>query len=562
MAPSKASERLIYLPLGGAGEIGMNAYVYGYGMPGKERLILVDLGVAFPDMDGSPGVDLIMADISWLTARLDRLEAIFITHGHEDHLGGLPHLWSQLKKPVYARAFTATLGRMKMEEAGLARDAIRTVKPRPEVITAGPFEVQFVPVSHSIPESAALVIDTPAGRIVHSGDFKLDRNPIVGEAWDDAAFEAIAAERPIKALMCDSTNVFSPLPGRSESTLGVPLSDLIASSSGMVVATTFASNVARLKTLAEAGRAAGRTICLLGRAMKKMVLAGEESGVLHGFPRHIGPEDAQEVPRKNLMLIVTGSQGERRAASAQLARGKYLGLELREGDTFLFSSKTIPGNEREVLKVVNALSEKGVTVVDDSNGKYHVSGHANRPDLEHVHRLLLPDMVLPMHGEHRHLREHVRLAKDAGIAALVATNGMMIDLTGDTPKVVDRIEAGRIYLDGSVLIGAMDGVVRDRIRMALNGHVTVTLIVDEDGEALGEPWVDTMGLPTKGRGGRDLSEVLEADLGAFVASAGRKLMADDDKLEEALKRAVRQVAMEEIGKKPEVIVVISRLSAE
>ena len=562
MAPSKPGERLIYLPLGGAGEIGMNAYVYGYGMPGKERLILVDLGVAFPDMDGSPGVDLIMADISWLTARLDRLEAIFITHGHEDHLGGLPHLWSQLKKPVYARAFTATLGRMKMEEAGLARDAIRTVRPRPEVITAGPFEVQFVPVSHSIPESAALVIDTPAGRIVHSGDFKLDRNPIVGEAWDDAAFEAIAAERPVKALMCDSTNVFSPLPGRSESTLGVPLSELIARSSGMVVATTFASNVARLKTLAEAGRSAGRTICLLGRAMKKMVSAGEESGVLQGFPRHIGPEDAQEVPRKNLMLIVTGSQGERRAASAQLARGKYLGLEMREGDTFLFSSKTIPGNEREVLKVVNALSEKGVTIVDDSNGKYHVSGHANRPDLEHVHRLLLPDMVLPMHGEHRHLREHVKLANDAGIAALVATNGMMIDLTGETPKVVDRIEAGRVYLDGSVLIGAMDGVVRDRIRLALNGHVTLTLIVDEDGEALGEPWVDTMGLPTKGRGGRDLAEVLEADLTAFIAAAGRKLMADDDKLEEALKRAVRQVAMEEIGKKPEVTVVISRLSAE
>ncbi len=562
MAPSKTGERLIYLPLGGAGEIGMNAYVYGYGLPGKERLILVDLGVAFPDMDGSPGVDLIMADISWLTARVDRLEAIFITHGHEDHLGGLPHLWSQLKKPVYARAFTATLGRMKMEEAGLARDAIRIVKPRPEVITAGPFEVQFVPVSHSIPESAALVIDTPAGRIVHSGDFKLDRNPIVGEAWDDAVFEAIAAERPIKALMCDSTNVFSPLPGRSESTLGVPLSELIARSSGMVVATTFASNVARLKTLAEAGRAAGRTICLLGRAMKKMVSAGEESGVLQGFPRHIGPEDAQEVPRKNLMLIVTGSQGERRAASAQLARGKYLGLEMREGDTFLFSSKTIPGNEREVLKVVNALSEKGVVIVDDTNGKYHVSGHANRPDLEHVHRLLLPDMVLPMHGEHRHLREHVNVAKDAGIAALVATNGMMIDLTGETPKVVERIEAGRIYLDGNVLIGAMDGVVRDRIRLALNGHVTVTLIVDEDGDALGEPWVDTMGLPTKGHGGRDLAEVLEADLAAFIAAAGRKLMADDDKLEEALKRAVRQVAMEEIGKKPEVTVVISRLSAE
>lgn len=567
MAPTKTAspkpgERLIYLPLGGAGEIGMNAYVYGYGFPGKERLILVDLGVAFPDMDGSPGVDLIMADISWLVARLDRLEAIFITHGHEDHLGGLPHLWTQLKKPVYARAFTATLGRLKMEEAGLARDAIRTVKARPEVVTAGPFEVQFIPVSHSIPESAALVIDTPAGRIVHSGDFKVDRNPMVGEAWDDEVFEQIAAERPIKALMCDSTNVFSPLPGRSESTLAVPLTELIASASGMVVATTFASNVARLKTLAEAGRSAGRTICLLGRAMKRMVTAGEEAGVLQGFPRHVTPEDAQEVPRRNLMLIVTGSQGERRAASAQLARGKYLGLEMREGDTFLFSSKTIPGNERDVLKVVNAFSEKGVTVVDDTGGKYHVSGHANRPDLEHVHRLLLPDMVIPMHGEHRHLREHVKLANDAGIAAIIATNGTMINLTGEVPVVAERIETGRTYLDGTALIGSLDGVVRDRIRLALNGHVTVTMILDEDGDPLGDPWVDTMGLPPLGRGGRDLSETLEGDLAEFVAGAGRKVMADDDKLEEALKRVVRQVTMEEIGKKPEVIVVISRLSAE
>ncbi|MGV8986689.1 MAG: ribonuclease J [Cypionkella sp.] len=562
MAPMKPGERLIYLPLGGAGEIGMNAYVYGYGMPGKERLILVDLGVAFPDMDSSPGVDLIMADIKWLTDRLDRLEAIFITHAHEDHIGGLPHLWSQLKKPVYCRAFTATIGRLKMEEAGLSRDAIRTVKSRPETVTAGPFEVQFIPVSHSIPESAALLIDTPAGRIVHSGDFKLDANPIVGEGWDDARFEEIAAERPIKALMCDSTNVFSPLPGRSEATLAVPLAELIASQSGMVVATTFASNVARLKTLAEAGHAAGRTVCLLGRAMKRMVSAAEASGVLPAFPRHVTPEDALEVPRKNLMLIVTGSQGERRAASAQLARGKYLGLEMREGDTFLFSSKTIPGNEREVLRVVNAFSEKGVNIVDDNGGKYHVSGHANRPDLEHVHRLLLPDMVVPMHGEHRHLREHVKLANDAGIASIIATNGTMVNLTGEVPTVAERVETGRVYLDGSALVGAMDGVIRERIRLALNGHVTVTVIVDEDGEALGEPWVDTMGLPRSGRGGRELSETLEGELAEFVEGAGRKVMADDDKLEEALKRVVRQVTMEEIGKKPEVIVVISRLSAE
>jgi len=557
-----SANRLIYLPLGGAGEIGMNAYVYGYGLKGRERLILVDLGVSFPDMDSSPGVDLILPDIKWLVDRADRLEAIFITHAHEDHIGALAHLWPRLKKPVYARRFTATIGRLKFEEAGLAPNTIQTVAARPETIEAGPFRVQFVPVSHSIPESAALVIDTPAGRIVHTGDFKLDPNPIVGEGWDDARFAAIAAETPVKALMCDSTNVFSPHPGRSESTLKTPLAELIKGAGGMVVATTFASNVARLKTLAEAGRAADRTVCLLGRAMKKMVTAAQDSGVLTDFPPTIPAEVATEVPRRNLMLIVTGSQGERRAASAQLSRGKYLGLEMKPGDTFLFSSKTIPGNEREVNRIVNALSEMGVDIVDDTGGLYHVSGHANRPDLEHVHRLLLPDMVIPMHGEHRHLRAHVKLAHEAGIASAIATNGTMLDITGDVPQVTERIEAGRTYLDGTALVGAMDGVIRDRIRMALNGHVMVTVILDEADAPLGEAWVEIMGLPATGRGNRSLSETLEGDLSEFLDGAGKKLLGDDDKLDEALRRIVRQVTVEEIGKKPEVTVVVSRLMAE
>ena len=557
-----SGERLIYLPLGGAGEIGMNAYIYGYGPKGRERLILVDLGVAFPDMDSSPGVDLILPDISWLLANLNRLDAIFITHAHEDHIGALPHLWSKLKKPVYARRFTATIGRLKFEEAGLPKDAIITVAARPEVVEAGPFRVQFIPVSHSIPESAALIIDTPAGRIIHTGDFKRDATPIVGEGFSDALMQEIAAEGPVKALMCDSTNVFSTHEGRSESTLKDPIAELIKTAGGMVVATTFASNVARLKTLAEAGQAAGRTVCLLGRAMKRMVSAAQDSGVLPDFPRTITPEEALEVPRKNLMLIVTGSQGERRAASAQLSRGKYLGLEMKSGDMFLFSSKTIPGNEREVLKIVNALSEIGVDIVDDNNGKYHVSGHANRPDLEHVHRLFLPDMLLPMHGEHRHLREHVRIGHEAGIAALVATNGMMVDISGEVPKVVEHIESGRSYLDGSVIVGALDGVIRDRIRMALNGTAMVTVLLDEADQPLGEAWVELMGLPPNGKTGKVLADTLETELTEFLEGSGKKLLANDDKLTEALKRIVRQVAMEEIGKKPEVTVVISRLALD
>ena len=554
--------RLIYLPLGGAGEIGMNCYVYGYGPEDKERLIVVDLGVTFPDMDATPGVDLIMADIAWLEKRRDRIEAIFITHAHEDHIGALGLLWPRLKVPVYARRFTAVLGRLKLEENGHPGNTITVVRPRPETIEAGPFRVQFVPVAHSIPESAALIIDTPAGRIVHSGDFKLDETPLVGEGWNPDLFREIAAERPVKALMCDSTNVFSLHPGRSESTLRDPIRDLIAGASGMVVATTFASNVARLRTLAEAAQAAGRSICLLGRAMKKMVSAAQEAGVLTDFPRTLSPEEALDVPREKLMLIVTGSQGERRAASAQLSRGKYLGMQMKEGDMFLFSSKTIPGNERDVLRIMNALSEMGVDVVDDTNGLYHVSGHANRPDLETVHGILNPAFLIPMHGEHRHLRAHAKLAETRGIKAEIATNGMMIDLGGNAPEVAEYIETGRLYLDGSVIIPALGGVVRDRIRMALNGHVMVTLLLDENDEPLGEAWAELMGLPGIGKTGAALSETIESELGDFLSRIEDRVLQDDEKLDEAVRRIVRQVAMEEIGKKPEVTVVVSRLQAE
>ncbi|MDE3081171.1 MAG: ribonuclease J, partial [Paracoccaceae bacterium] len=472
-----SDDRLIYLPLGGAGEIGMNCYVYGYGPEGRERLIVVDLGVTFPDMETTPGVDLIVPDVSWLAERADRIEAMFITHAHEDHVGALGHLWDRLRAPVYCRRFTATIAKMKMTDQGHPAEAVNVVGPLPDVVEAGPFRVQFAPVSHSIPESSALIIDTPAGRIVHSGDFKLDPDPVVGEAYDPEA-SADVAEAGVKVLVCDSTNVFNTHAGRSESSIGPAIRELVESSTGMFVATTFASNIARLKTLAEAGRAAGRSVCLLGRAMKRMVTAAEEAGVLTDFPPIVPPEMAADIPRQHLMLIVTGSQGERRAATAQLSRGKYLGLEMKEGDTFLFSSKTIPGNERGVIRIMNALSEMGVNLVDDQGGRYHVSGHANRPDLERVHAAMKPSILIPMHGEHRHLREHSRIAAAKGIASDVVTNGMMVDLTGDAPEVVEFIESGRTYLDGTAQVGAFDGVIRDRIRMAMNGLVLVTLIVD------------------------------------------------------------------------------------
>ncbi len=554
-----SSDRLIYLPLGGAGEIGMNCYVYGYGPEDHERLIIVDLGVTFPDMDTTPGVDLILPDIAWLEARKERIEAIFITHAHEDHVGAVGHLWDRLGAPVYTRAFTGLHAARKLEEHGHDPDVIEVVQPWPERVDAGPFKVSFVPLSHSIPESSGLLIEAGDARVVHSGDFKIDETPVVGDPFDRALWRQVA-DGGVTALICDSTNVFTDHPGRSEASVGPAIEQLMAGASGLVCATTFASNIARLKTLAVAAHRSGRSVCLLGRAMRRMVEAGVQSGVLSDFPKTISPEDANQIPRENLMLLVTGSQGERRAASAQLATGKYLGLELKEGDTFLFSSKTIPGNERGVIRIVNRLSEKGVTVVDDASDKYHVSGHANRPDLKEMHAILHPGMLIPNHGEHRHLRAHVGLGAESDIPGVIATNGSMVTLSEGLPRIVDHVEAGRVYVDGSVQIGALDGVVRNRIRMALNGHVTVTLLIDEDGEPLGEPWCEPLGLPEVGTSNAPLAELIEHDLTQFLMRAGGKTLSDDDALERELRTIARRTAQSEIGKKPEVTIVVSRLS--
>ena len=552
------SDRLIYLPLGGAGEIGMNAYIYGYGAPGKERLIVVDLGVTFPDMDGTPGVDLILPDITWLEARRAQIDGIFITHAHEDHIGAIGHYWERLGAPVYARPFTANIARRKLEEHGHPESVVKVVDVYPHMISCGPLTVSYLPISHSIPESAGLLIDTPEGRVLHSGDFKIDETPVVGDPWNESLWEEVSKDG-VKALICDSTNVFSRDPGRSEASIGNAIADMMKEASGMVVATTFASNIARLKTLALAAQRADRSVVLLGRAMRRMVEAATEVGILEGFPAVVSPEDALNIPRQNLMLLVTGSQGERRAASAQLAQGSYLGLKLREGDTFLFSSKTIPGNERGVIRIMNQLSELGVDVIDDAGGKYHVSGHANRPDLVRLHRITKPQTLIPMHGEHRHLREHVKLGGEAGLSGIVAVNGMMIDLSGNQPTVAEYIETGRTYVDGTVQVGALDGVIRNRIRMALNGHLVVTLIIDENDEPLGDPWVEAMGLTEVGRNNAALVEVVEEDLSQFVNRAEAKMLRDDVKLEKELKSIARRSAQGEIGKKPEVTVIVSRL---
>lgn len=551
------SERLVYLALGGAGEIGMNMYLYGWGKPGQERWIMVDVGVTFPNMESSPGVDLIFPDTTFIEERLEQLEAIFITHAHEDHIGGLGYLWDRIGGcPVYTRTFTGIVAKHKLEGSGIEPSMLEVVDTFPDMVEAGPFKVGFMPVSHSIPEASAIVIDTPAGRVLHTGDLKLDATPLLGEPFDPSAFEEVSKDG-LLALVCDSTNVFSTVPGRSEADLVAEVEALMKDATGMVVATTFASNIARLRTLARAAANQGRAVVLLGRAMNRMLGFGREAGIIDDFPNVVSPEDAASIPREHLFALSTGSQGEPRAATASLARDKYLGIELREGDTFLFSSKTIPGNEVGVGRLVNGLAEKGVRVVEE-DPRYHVSGHANRPDLLRVHELTNPQMVVPMHGEYRHLKVHADLAAENGRKSAIAPNGVMIDLSHDQGAVLDHIETGRTYLDGTVLIGAMDGVVRERLRMAWRGSVAVSVVIDEDNQPLDGVWAEPSGVPDPKVG--SLQELIEEAIENHLATTKRRDLADDAKVEELVSRVVRKVCKDEVGKKPQVTVLINRLA--
>ena len=549
-------DQFFYLPLGGAGEIGMNCYVYGFGKQGEESLIVVDCGVAFPDSETTPGVDLILPDLDWLIQRRDQVKGIFLTHAHEDHIGAIG-LFPELSKiPIYARPFTAANVKRKLLERGGNEEIVNIIAPYPNSITLGPFEISFLPVSHSIPESSGLIIQTDAGKVFHTGDFKLDKTPILGDPFDPDLWTA-ACEN-LDVLVCDSTNVSVKAAAKSEKSLKKDLVKLIKAQNGMVVATTFASNLARLKTLADAAISSDRSIVLLGRAMRRMIELALESGILKDFPNVITPKQALELPRSHVFILSTGSQGERRAASAQLSNGKYQGIVLSEGDTFLFSSKTIPGNEVSVNKIINNMTEKKVNVVESEDGLYHVSGHASRSEITDVHNLLKPRTIIPMHGEVRHLRAHQLLAVENGFESVFAANGSLIDISEDKVSTLAQINSGRVYLDGRILVGANSGVVRDRLRMSFSGHVSINIIVEEDDELLDEVWVQSHGLPKDILEG-SLDVLIEETVLSSIQLLEDETILDDEKLERVIVRTVRAVVLELINKKPEVTVLINRL---
>jgi ribonuclease J len=552
-------EELSFVALGGAGEIGMNMYLYGHGTGAKRRWIMVDCGVSFGDMESAPGVELVMPDPAFIAEQADRLDAIFLTHAHEDHIGALGRLWPRLRAPVYAQPFTVENVKRKFEEAGLPTKPIKTITGG--TVQAGAFSVRFQEVTHSIPEAAALIIDTPAGRIVHTGDFKVDNAPQMGAPFDHDAFRRIGDEG-VHALVCDSTNVLMPGRGGSEADVLHPLADIVREAQGAVAATTFASNVARLRSLATVARECDRSIVLVGRAMKRMIELSQEMGLLTDFPETLDEDRAADLPARHVMYLVTGSQGEGRAALARIAAGTHPNVTLGDGDTVIFSSKTIPGNEAGVYRLYNQLSERGVRVLDETSGRIHVSGHARREDLRLMYEALRPRIAIPMHGEHRHLVEHAAFAESLGVASAAAPNGTVVEIGGDRPRIVDVVETGRLYLDGETLIGAMDGVIRARLKLARQGHVSVSLVVDETGDLMADPEVRVVGGPTTGEGWPAPLEDLIYDAVDEAVEKAPPKQRSDAQLEEIASRAVRRVCSRWWGKKPAVTTLVSRLEEE
>jgi len=532
-------DELVLLPLGGAGEIGMNFNAYGFGPADDRQWIVVDCGVLFGRETTTPGVDVIMPDIRYLAEQHENVLAIVLTHAHEDHIGALPHLLPMLRCPIYATGFTARLIDMKLEEAG-HRERTRRVALGGH-IDIGPFGIDFVSITHSIPEPNALAIRTPLGVVVHTGDWKIDPDPMVGETTNVNAFMKLGDEG-VLATVCDSTNALVQGHSGSEARVRQALSALIGSLSGRVAVTAFASNVARLDSVAKAAREHGREIALVGYSMHKIVGAARESGYLGDFPRVIDEADAAQLPARRVLYLCTGSQGEPRAALSRIAAGQHPNVSLGRGDAVIFSSRIIPGNELGIFELQNNLAALGVEVLTEQDHFVHVSGHPCRDELAEMYRWTRPKVAVPVHGELRHMSEHARLAKSLQVPqAVVVQNGHMLRLAPGPAQLVDEVPSGRIFLDGRVLVEESAGYARARRALGYAGMIAITLVLDSKGRVATDPSIIIDGIP----------EPVHAVIrDAADEAIKRHKKGDEDALKENVRRAARRAAQDAWGKKP------------
>ena len=546
---------IVFAPLGGLGEIGMNCGLYGFGPARRRKWLMVDLGVAFAGED-LPGIDLIVPDLAFIEKAKKDLVGLIITHAHEDHIGALAELWPRLGVQVYATRFAAGLAEARrLGEPGAPKIPIKIVAQGARV-DIGPFNVEFIPVAHSIPESCALAIRTPAGLVVHSGDWKIDATPGVGLPTDERRLRELG-EEGVLALICDSTNVLREGESPSEADVARSLVDLVGKASNRVVMTTFASNVARLRAVAEAGFANGRQVIIMGRAMERVVAVARECGYLDGLPALLGPDSFGRIPRDKVLALATGSQGEPRAALARMAEDEHPSANLASGDIVVFSSRTIPGNEKPVGKIVNGLVSMGVEVVTDRTRLVHVSGHPRRAELAKMYAWLKPKIAVPAHGEPLHLTEHVAFAKAQGVPEVVrAFNGDVVRLVAGEAGVAAHVNHGRRYKDGDILLPAGDDCVGQRRKLSFAGVVSIALALTEKGEMAGDPDVMIAGLPKLTRQGAGLDEIIDTAIFETFETLGRGKRRDADAVSTAIERAVRNAVNAGWGKKPTVHVLI------
>ena len=551
-------EELVFLPLGGVGEIGMNLALYGYGTPEKRQWIMVDCGVTFPGPD-LPGVDLVLPDIRYLANQRNNVKGMIITHAHEDHYGAMNDLWPGLNVPVYASPFTAGMLEAKRNYEGTRAEIPVTIFKAGDKINVGPFEIEAVGVNHSIPEPMSLVIRTPLGNVVHTGDWKIDHAPSLGPMTDEARFRKLGDEG-VLALMCDSTNAMREGVSPSEEEVSEGLRQVIESAEGRVAITTFSSNVGRIRSIAQAAEAAGREVLLLGSSLKRVVAVAQDIGIMEGLKPFLAEDEFGYIPRDKVVIILTGSQGEPRAALAKISRDEMRNVALTAGDTVVFSSRAIPGNEKAIIEIKNGLIEQGIKVVTDGEALVHVSGHPRRNELLKMYGWTRPEILVPVHGEAAHLVAQAELGASAGIKSIPRVrNGDILRLAPGPVEVIDEAPHGRIFKDGKLIGDFEEMGIGDRRKLSFVGHVSVNVLLDNRYDFLSDPDVVAFGLPEFDDEGEAIEDALyDAVLGA-VESVPRARRKDLDMLREAVRRAVRAAANEAWCKKPVVTVFVTRV---
>ena len=546
---AQAPQELVFAPLGGVGEIGMNLSIYGLGDERKRSWLAVDLGVSFATEENLPGIDLIFPDIRYLETERKNLVGLVLTHAHEDHYGALLDLWPRLKLPIYATPFTAALLAAKCANEPGAPDIPVTIVQLGSRFSVGPFDVELVSMAHSIPESNALIIRTPLGAVLHTGDWKIDPTPILGDVTDEKKLHALGEEGCL-AVVGDFTNAVRDGRSPSEADVGKTIAELIRTARGRVAVTTFASNVARLRTVAEAARAAEREVVVVGRAMERIVQIARELGYLEGVPA-FRPVDAYGyLPANKVVCLCTGSQGEARAALSRIAEDQHPEVTLSRGDRVIFSARTIPGNEKAVGRIINGLIDQGIEVITDRTHMVHVSGHPRRAELTDLIGWVKPRILIPVHGEALHLSEHAKLARSLGVPEVIqCRNGDLVRLSPNA-GIIDEVPCGRLYKDGTLLVEADQRTVADRKRLSFAGTVSVAIAITEKGELASDPGLDMIGIPERDRDGGLIAEAVLDAVEQTMESLPRKRRGDPDAVAEAVRRAVRAAVVQRWGKKP------------